>query len=190
MTSSAPDSGAGGARRLFIGIEMPAFVQARLAALQADLPGARWQWPEDMHLTVRFLGGVAEDRQSSVCASMQGLGLAPFDLAVQGVGSFSGRVFWAAIKPNEYLNLLKQLVDQRLAKIDMPIEERDFVPHVTLARSSRRQHPAADDFLARHRDLELPPWTVKHLTLFSSHPGGSGPMYRVVERFVLDTDAA
>lgn len=185
MSKDAPISGAGPTRRLFFGIEMPAFVQARLAELQTDLFGARWQWPEDMHLTLRFLGNLSGETQSRISRAMTALDVEPFDLRVQGVGSFSGKVFWAGIESSEWLEILKRLVDQRLAEVGIPGEDRDFIPHVTLARTSGSPQEVRDVFLEKHSALELAPWTVKYLTLFSSHPAESGPMYRVVERFAL-----
>lgn len=185
MVNSGPDTRADPPRRLFLGVEMPAFIQARLAKLQADLPGARWQWPEDMHLTLRFLGSLTEEQQAHIRQAMQGLDVLPFDIGIRGVGSFSAKVFWAAVQANPQLHLLKHRIDQRLARIGIPAEDREFVPHVTLARTPESQASVAQSFLAKHHALELAPWTVRQLTLFRSKPGTSGPVYRVVERYSL-----
>lgn len=190
MTNSVPSSGVAATRRLFFGIEMPDFVQARLAELQTQMPGARWQWPADMHLTLRFLGSVPEDQRCRISEAMRGLDFSSFDIRVHGVGSFAGKVLWAAIESNGYLDLLKRLVDERLAQVGMPVEEADFVPHVTLARTRKGAQSSVDAFLAEHRTLELTPWTVQYLTLFNSEPDSSGPAYRVVERYALDEGSA
>ena len=60
MTNRVPQAGSEAGHRLFLGLEMPAFVQEQLADLRTELPGVRWQWPADLHLTLRFLGSVPE----------------------------------------------------------------------------------------------------------------------------------
>lgn len=190
MTNSARSSGVAATRRLFLGIEMPDFVQARLAGLQTQMPGARWQWPADMHLTLRFLGSVPADQRCRISEAMRGLDFSPFDIRVHGVGSFAGKVLWAAIQSNGYLDLLRRMVDERLAQVGIPVEEGDFVPHVTLARTRKSARSFVDTFLVEHRTLELTPWTVRHLTLFNSEPDGFGPDYRVVERYALGKESA
>lgn len=191
MLNEAAETPLATSHRLFLGIEVPLPVQTGLAALRADIRGARWQWPADMHLTLRFLGSLPADRQAAISQAMGGVSCHPFSLQVAGVGTFSGRVLWAAVTPNPALVQLRDRIDAQLAGQQQTApEEKSFVPHVTLARMARSAQVEVDAFLTRYAELQMPPWTVEHFSLFSSEPSGNGPMYRVLERYPLTPWAA
>lgn len=171
--------------RLFLGLEMPAFVQDQLAALRADLPGVRWQWPSDLHLTLRFLGTVPDSLMARIVEAMQNIGVPPFNMQLSGVGTFGHRILWVGTESDVQLHLFRQRLDARLVPLGLKLELAEFTPHVTLARTHRCPPAVLEPFLATHQDLRSAPWEVTHFSLFSSEPGGTGPVYRVVARFAM-----
>lgn len=168
--------------RLFIAIDLPDPIKARLSALQTSIPTARWVKPAHMHLTVRFLGDtergeIARDALATVRA-------APFTLQVAGVGQFPpgerkpARVLWAGVAPDAGLTALHRAVEWALVEAGFAPELRPFSPHLTLARLKLdRPHPAVAAFLTRHRGFEAEPFEVTQFTLYASDLRPGGPQY-------------
>lgn len=173
--------------RLFVGIELPESVKKLLAAVREDYPGARWHAPEHYHLTLSFMGGVSEERAQRMAAALEGVSSSQFSLAVQGVGYFGTpqrpSILWAGLAPSVPLYQLQKTVEQRLLPLGLMLEDRPYIPHITLARV--KQDVPLQRFLQRHAQLSLPPFQVDHLCLFLSSGGEQGVRYEVVERFRL-----
>src|SRR5512134_624706 len=100
-------SGEGGKLRLFIAIALPDDIKARLAALQRELreglgrSSISWTRPENLHLTLRFLGDISSDRIDDLTAALAAAAAsqAPLNLTVAGLGCFPSsrrpRILWA-----------------------------------------------------------------------------------------------
>jgi len=129
--------------RLFIAIEISPDVRAALAALlkefRAIAPQVKWVRPENMHITLKFLG----ETDSSKLSAMQGALSAirssqPVTLHFRGLGFFPNekraKVFWAGMDTSPNLPTLAAEIDQATHKLGFPLEERPFAPHLTLAR--------------------------------------------------------
>ena len=114
-----------------------------------------------LHLTLRFLGEVAIKDLELVKAECSKIELPPFDLAIQGLGTFrqaGGRqVLWAGLSPSPELESLKKAVDKALAESLGLKPEKRFTPHLTLARLK-----SVDGDLAK----EIRNFTEKPLTTF------------------------
>jgi RNA 2',3'-cyclic 3'-phosphodiesterase len=100
-----------------------------------------WVAPENFHVTVKFLGRVEDTRVQSVIGALHTAvqGHAPFDLEVGGLGAFPSatraRVLWAGITGGiDPLAALAASVEDALAGLGFPREDRAFSPHITLAR--------------------------------------------------------
>lgn len=150
--------------RLFWAINLPAQLKAKLAALQEKLKGVdadvKWVEEENFHLTLQFLGNVAAAKLTILTENMQKTlsGFPSFQLQLRGVGFFPNhrrpRVFWTGVAGN--LLALQQL-QERVQKANLlsgfPAEERDFRPHLTLARL--RSNRGLNALLATVKELEL-----------------------------------
>jgi 2'-5' RNA ligase len=190
------------ARRLFIALEPPEPVRRRIAALAEELrQGAgragddvRWVRPENVHLTLQFLGAVPEERVAGIVAALRdaAAGARPLSLSLRGAGGFPNarrpRVLWAGIEGD--LSPLAALVaglGARLAKLGYPPEERPFSPHLTLGRArDGRGAPGLAGALARAGQAEATPWRAVELVLFESHLSPRGPRYEAVARIPLE----
>jgi 2'-5' RNA ligase len=120
-------------------------VRARLAAaverLQPVAPGVAWVARDNVHLTLKFLGAVDNDRLAALESSLASAaaGQVPFDLTVHGLGAFPSRirarVLWAGIGAGAAeLAALAARVDAALAALGFARETRPFAAHVTLGR--------------------------------------------------------
>src|SRR6476619_3088161 len=96
--------------RLFVSIELPEDVKASLARIGHDVPGGRWLEPDEMHLTVRFIGEVDGVVFDDVLAALEEVRLQPFTLGLRGVGHFpprgEPRVLWAGLERSPELAAL------------------------------------------------------------------------------------
>ena len=167
--------------RLFFAVWPDADAAARLGALAGEIAIAADGKPvpeAKVHLTVAFLGAVDENRAALAREAGAAIRSAAFDLVLDRVGSFRGaRVAWAgceAIPPK--LARLHAALAQELRGRGFELEERDFTPHVTLARKIRRA--------VALRATEAIAWRADALTLVRTEAGSGG--YKVVERWNLE----
>ena len=135
--------------RLFVGIGVPENLAARLAIFQSGLPGARWVAPENMHVTLRFVGEVQCNEAEDIDEMLAQIDAPGFDLHLHGVGTFGqgakAHSVWVGVQPSEALSFLQHKVESAVVRAGQPAEGRKFTPHITLARfnhadASRLQH--------------------------------------------------
>lgn len=180
--------------RLFVGTELPQDLRDRLHRLSGGVPGARWIEPENIHLTVRFIGNVEESAFADIEDGLAHVEAPGFDLEIAGVGHFSrGRrpvMLWAGVVPNPALVDLYRRIDGAMIKAGFPPEGRRYTPHITLARIKDGTAARVREFEAANNLLRLEPFPVAHFTLFSSHLGHRQASYRTEVSYPLAARAA
>lgn len=134
--------------RLFVALEIPAEVRDAFAALITELRAAdssfsknraRWVRPENLHITLKFIGHVDAGKIDAIRAALTEVHLdSPVEVRFRGLGFFPNgkrpRVFWAGIEASPNLAPLARDIDARLKKLGISDETREFAPHLTLAR--------------------------------------------------------
>ena len=125
--------------------------RARLAAASRALREGgypvRWVPPENVHLTLKFLGEIEEDLLPELSAAVEEsvAGTDPFDMALNGFGAFPSlrrpSVVWLGIEPNDTLSALQEKLERALEGLGFPREDRPFRPHMTLGRTRKRARP-------------------------------------------------
>jgi len=189
--------------RAFLAVELPASardaIAAPLASLQhcAQTAGveARWSRPEGWHLTLKFLGWVASDRVEAIGTHTARIasGASPMGLQLVGFGAFPSaqraRVLWAGVKEDAgrvALTMLAGRIEQAMALLGFPPEERPFSPHLTLARIDRpRLAPALAQWLREHQDDALGAVRVERIALMKSERQGGESIYTPIREFSL-----
>lgn len=179
--------------RLFVALQLPTAVRERLAEAQArlvdELAGAdiRWQRLEQSHLTLRFLGEVA-DRDLPGCrlaVNEAARRSRPFTLTTGRYGAFPGprrpSVLWLGVTGDlDELNRLQARVARGLDRLAQADDSDTFKPHLTLGRV-RRLEPQARDAYGRLLAGEAPAaasWRVESVLLMASELRPGGPRYR------------
>jgi 2'-5' RNA ligase len=167
--------------RLFIGLPVPVeLIRSLIRTAQTmHLHEPRWTTPEKAHLTLVFLGEVAEERLFSIEQELTGLNMTKLHLRVTGLGSFprSGILF-AEVDPAPALLRLQEQVVEHMVHCGFPPEARPYRPHVTLARLrsplrlGKTQLPRIDP--ARHS------FRVDEVNLYRSHLGPKGSSYEIL----------
>jgi RNA 2',3'-cyclic 3'-phosphodiesterase len=134
--------------RLFIAITPPTDVRERIMRVIEELKplsrSPRWVRPEGLHLTLKFLGEVEELQMPEVKASLKDISASKaLDLRFHGVGTFPKherpRVIWAAVEESTALSALAEALVTLFEPLGFRREDRDFSPHITLARINSRE---------------------------------------------------
>jgi 2'-5' RNA ligase len=176
-------------KRLFVALELPDAVRRHLALLQAGVPGARWVEPENLHLTLRFIGEVEDGVLHDIDEALDAVSAQSFDLTLEGSGQFGtgtrARTLWAGVARSEGLIHLQQKVESALVRIGLPAEERKYTPHVSLARLHNASPDRLARFLAENGLFRAGPIRVNHFTLFLSHFGRGGAVYEPLQDYAL-----
>jgi len=198
-TASHPESGApeSDSRRLFIAIDLPDDVRKQLADVLRRLQtGCRfvdchpkWVKAENLHVTLVFLGNVADSDVSRVSDIMISVvrQLAPFELSLEGLSFFppdvkDPKVFSTVISGQ--INSLKSVYGElagALRAANVYVENRPYRPHLTLARltsvkTASRLGPLAES----HCNMLNAKFPVNEIVLFESRLGPNGATYNAV----------
>lgn len=181
------------AMRLFVAIDLPPEIKAKLVTLKTDLIAAAWVKTPALHLTLRFLGdGIDPVRLPPIITVLRTIRAAPFSLTLSGAGRFpSGnrrpaRVLWVGIAEQPSLIALQSEVNQALASVDFPANGSAFIPHITLAHlKSDGNGTQVSHFLERESDFVSPPFPVTEFHLMSSRLTPQGAEYRQEYSFPL-----
>jgi 2'-5' RNA ligase len=172
--------------RTFIAIESPSEIKAALAALQTALRRAgadvSWTKPENLHLTLNFLGEVDERRIVEVEKACIDLAaeFQPFTLRLNDTGFFPNarqpRVLWAGLSGEvENVAEMHRRLDERLSLIGFKREEKKFHPHLTIGRL--KSNKKTRELIALTDAYRLPAlsFVVTEIVLMKSelHPAGA-----------------
>jgi 2'-5' RNA ligase len=129
--------------RAFVAVRIDPGVAERIATAEAQLDdsvkGIRWVKPDNLHLTLKFLGGVSEDKIAPIADALESAlrSMERFSVGCRGLGVFPDirrpRVLWAGLQ-GAALGRLAAAVEETLASIGFAREEREFKPHLTIGR--------------------------------------------------------
>ena len=174
--------------RLFIAIELPDEVKAKLAGLIPKNSAIRRVAAEQLHLTLLFLGDVAAEQLPSLKAALASIRLESFLLEFDKTGCFphlrSPRVFWAGLKPQPLLERLAADIRQVVTSCGIVTEEKPFKAHITLGRI--KQPDSCDITSLVNRPLaDIPSFTAEHFILFQSELSQSGAVHTALDCFDL-----
>lgn len=175
--------------RLFIAIELPDNLKTALGKLRVDIPGARWVPTEQLHLTLAFLGEVEDKTVGKLCEGLALLHIPSFHLCFSGTGCFPNRhrprVLWAGLEPHPRLMRLAAGVHGTVLACGIPLEDRPFSPHITLARLKFPAVREVDAFLTMPQKQKLLPFPVSEFTLFQSMLTQKGASHVPIRTFPL-----
>ena len=176
--------------RLFVGIPLPEDVRARLGELKGGLLGARWVEPENLHLSLRFIGEVPGGDEADIDEALATIEAPGFPLALSELGFFDRRrrvhAVWAGIRMSEPMVRLRAKVEQTLVRLGHEPEHRKFKPHVTLVRMKNGLAADVSRYLEAHNGFSTGPFDVGCFTLYRSHLGHGGAHYEALADYGLE----
>jgi 2'-5' RNA ligase len=120
-----------------------------LRTMDAESSGKkpRWTRPENLHVTLKFIGNVVPEQLDAILAALASVrSERPVELHFRGLGFFPDakrpRVVWAGVAGSQNLAAIAADIDRGLAELGVPREQRAFIPHLTLARCEPRGIPS------------------------------------------------
>ncbi len=188
--------------RTFIAIEPPEPLMGHLGRLQGSLESyglnIRWVRPENIHLTLKFLGDIKTREVEAISQALAGpvRRLAPFGVSLKGIGIFPGmnkpRVVWAGIGSGiEEIHQLKSLVEDRLAACGFKREDRPFRAHLTMGRvKGPIKIPALKGLIGAFGDFVTQAAVVSRLSFLKSDLRPKGAVYTGLAEFKMDAEPA
>ena len=169
-------------KRLFVAIDMPEAVTNLLVGLNPQLPGVRWMRPDQIHLTVSFLGNVGPIAEETLTERLAGIRFTSFFMPVSGIGTFPAKgrpnVIWAGVGNGhpQLFHVHKRVQEAALAAGLHP-ELRAWHPHITFARCRDVSAETVRPFLKQNAELDAGLVRVESFSLYSSIPGPIGSAY-------------
>ena len=193
--------------RLFIALDLDEAIRNRIAlfldGVRGFAPDVRWVQSESLHVTLKFIGEMPNERVEEIKQSLSKVESGPLEITFRAFGFFptpkSARVFWVGIESGPQLASLAKAVDDATASLGIPREDRAFSPHLTLARggggsgSPRRQagdrknrnFQKLQEKLAARPTPEFGTMSAHEFFLYQSQLGRGGSRYTRIARFPL-----
>jgi len=184
--------------RTFIAVGISDEVREKIAQIQAELkkgePDVKWVEPENLHITLKFLGEVSEDKLPGLIEKtrLAASGISPFRVHIIGLGSFpsltSPRVVWVGVKTgkNELRNLSER-VEGNLSDLGFAKEKREFSAHLTIGRvRSGRKKEKLVKKIEEFANYDVGEFSVDKVAIMESQLSSKGPAYKIVKELRLE----
>ena len=181
--------------RLFVALEIPSAVRQNLATLldsmRAITKEPRWVRAKNLHVTLKFLGEVAETKVDAVRNALTKIHSdKSIALDFRGLGFFPDerhpRVFWAGLEASPNLKTLAGDIEGAMEKLGIPREKREFFPHLTLARFERPRLPETLlRLITDNQQREFGSLRTNEFRLIQSKLKPAGAEYTTVATFQL-----
>ncbi|MDA8165375.1 MAG: RNA 2',3'-cyclic phosphodiesterase [Desulfobacteraceae bacterium] len=175
--------------RLFVAIDLPEEIKKELGAMCFGIPGAKWVEPEQLHLTLRFIGEVDGGVLADIRETLEGVRGEPFTMRLKGFGHFpprqEPRVLWVGVDAGEDLVRLRNRIENGLVRAGIEPEHRKFAPHITVARLKETPLRKLTNFFAGNALYASPAFEVTEFHLYSSTLSLKGAIHTREESYLL-----
>ena len=160
--------------------------QALLVQTGADLKLVE---PQNIHITVRFLGDITPDTAEKIFEEMKKIQFTPFNVQISGLGVFPDlhypRVVWAGMTEgaDQLKNVFTQL-EPRLQGLGFTPDPKGFSPHLTIARvRSGTNKTQLAEFINKNANYDFGAIKAECLRLKKSDLTPKGPIYSTIKEF-------
>lgn len=171
-------------QRLFIAIDLPDRIAESLSGLDPHYRGLIFAPPQQIHLTLAFFAAVERPTADLLKEKLAAISFRAFFLPVAGLGTFSKKgvphILWIGVgHAHPHLFQLHKRVNEAALSCRLPIEERAWAPHFTIARARGISPALMKSFLKKYRDYDAGMIHVKEFRLYSSKLTGAGPIHEI-----------
>lgn len=182
-------------KRIFVGI--PVHVNIYITALLDDFyknfenEKVKWVDQNNFHLTIKFIGQTSDDNIPKIREVLRGAykDVPAFQVFFKSAGVFKSiqnpRVLWIGIKNTEALQRISNITETELQKVDIPLSDKAFHPHLTIGRIKYlKKNNKLAALMDKYDKQYLGEQKMNSIVLFESKMTENGVKYEVVERFV------
>lgn len=176
--------------RLFLAVEISdTVILEKITQIQKRLGDTKTKMtlvrPENLHLTLKFLGNVSETLVDPISDIMQKIDSAPFQVAIDKLGCFPRparpRVIWLGLSLGyDQLAKIANFLDKNLHALGFEREKRNFSAHLTLARVKSRADPKLVQYLKEYSNVAIGNFVVNEIVLKKSTLTPKGPIYEAL----------
>lgn len=175
-------------KRLFIAIDLPKGLKARITKLQnilkTEIPSASWVKPENIHLTLIYLGNTDYNQIPEIISSLAKLKDDAFEISFSSVGGFPNQnraeIIFLGIRESIALKYLHEKIKKRLKKLNLRIDDKIYVPHLTIARLKRPKK-----LIEIRAATDMGNFLAKEFILYESELFPGGPKHSAIKKFLL-----
>jgi len=179
--------------RLFVALHISQEIRDAITDLVGEIRplDESWKWTrtENLHVTLKFLGEISPEKLQVVKETLGGVPAEfPFLLRFVSLGFFPNgrrpRVLWVGVDAPPGLTKIVHAIEESLANIGIPREERECSPHLTLARSKEgRILPSLSEAIAKREKSGFGEMTATSFQLIESKLKSTGAEYTTLESF-------
>jgi 2'-5' RNA ligase len=178
--------------RAFIAIELTEEIKDKLKNIQNELKGSgadvKWVEPENIHLTLKFLGDIDEKKIEDIKRILEKISEkhSRFSIELSGIGAFpkisDPRVIWIGVeKGKEELSKIFLELEEQLCRLGFKREERGFSAHITIGRlRSPLNRPRLIEEIKKIDSFSPLSLSVNRISLFKSTLTPKGPIYEII----------
>ena len=184
--------------RTFVAIEISRQFRREIAGIITSMKNGmhlrkhdiKWVSPDNIHLTLKFLGEVKDREITDVCKAVADAAVQsePFELQPDEIGTFGrpARVLWIGIMDNPLLMQLQETIEQNLANLGFKPENRKYCPHLTVARM-KNNHAGHEiqNYVSGMEKAEFSIFDVNSVSVFKSDLTSDGPVYTLMNKVEL-----
>lgn len=183
--------------RIFIGIKLDDAVldsiEKFLKPFKKIASPLKWTTRENLHVTLKFIGEVPTEKYKQIEALLAeaDFNTGAIDLNITGCGKF-GRgpdlnIFWVGLEKNNKLEEMFNRIENTLKKAGIPKEDRQFKPHITVARNKKTfNFKSFFELIEQNSSRLITGTTVTRFQLFESRLTPEGPIYTILKEISLN----
>jgi len=188
--------------RTFIAIDFTEAVISKIGKIieyfktQTPSDALKWISTENLHLTIKFLGEIREDRLNQVKTILSDVitGQPAFSIGIEGLGMYPNkhhpRVIWLGITNNDTLTDIHAILDRAFTAVGVNPDKREYTPHATIARVNRHINPETvkeiGESLSQFKVDSLGHIKVEEIILYKSELTPNGAIYSPLTSIALN----
>ena len=180
--------------RIFTALKIPKDIARQLLELPDGQLDARWNHSDDLHITLRFIGYVSDDKIDCIKADLDRIRQKSVSITINGLGSFPDLrkpVLYADVQTTRKLDHLVASITDLLLPYDIYIPEyntgRRYNPHITLARLKRSQRGSLEPYIQKNTSkIQAHFQACAFHLLQSGTPDNDGAVYTTLASYPLN----
>ena len=178
--------------RLFIAIDLPEVIKEALQSVREHTLPVKWSPVGNYHITMFFIGETGEEQAESIRRRLHEVPPGSrLELQVAGLGAFPDtkrpRVIWAGITPKDPITDLHSRIQPVLRQAGAGFDDKPFHPHVTLART-RKRNGQISSFLEDRSEDYFGSFEATHFHLYNSELQQQGAIHHILDSYPIAGD--